>query len=287
MLRAILGGKGRRLPDTARPGDSFRSVFRSAEDPLTAAVFSRLAYLDPSLLWAVLSCATRDELPDGTRPIRLVAAQFWPEWSLTTASGVRSVEPDVFMRFDIGDPPRRVDLVVECKRRDGHNRGQWEREWRAHAETYPDDDPDRDVALLAVGMWGKAPPAEIATVLSAHRDPMPEGFRAVAMDWRDLTNTLARLTVDDRDRRIVEDILDALALHGHLHVREMSGLARVQAAFEQSGEALSIRSLLAPDEPLQAREAPPHPGPDTLVGWVARIETMRSGPANREALRRI
>lgn len=283
MLKAILGGKGRRLPDTARPGDSFRSVFRSAEDLLTAAVFSRLAYLDPVLLWAILGCATRAELPVGTRPIRLREAQFWPGWSLTTAAGVRSVEPDVFMRFDIGDPPRRVDLVVECKREEGHDRRQWEREWRAHAEAYPDEAPNTDVVLLAVGKWARAPTMQVATILGAHRDLMPEGFRAVAMDWRDLTDTLARLTVDGRDRRIVEDILDALALHGHLHVREMRGLAREHAAFERSQKALATRSLQAPDEPRQELGS----GPDPLAGWLARIVTMRSGPASHEALRRM
>ncbi|KQO42539.1 hypothetical protein ASF08_13165 [Methylobacterium sp. Leaf85] len=283
MLRAILGGKGRRLPDTARPGDSFRSIFRSTEDPLTAAVFSRLAYLDPVLLWAILRCATRAELPVGTPPIRLTEAQFWPGWSLTTVAGVRSVEPDIFMRFDIGDPPRRIDLVVECKRGDGHDRWQWGREWRAHAETYPDEDPDRDVVLLAVGRWGRAPPMEVASILGTHQDPMPEDFRAVAMDWRDLTDTLAQLVLHDRDRRIVEDILDALALHGHLHVRQMKSLAREQAAFERSQEALATRSLRVPDEPRQDRGA----HPDPLAGWPARVETMRSGPASHDSLRRM
>ncbi|MCJ2006255.1 hypothetical protein [Methylobacterium sp. J-092] len=271
------------MPDTAKPGDSFRSVFRTAEDPLTAAVFSRLAYLDPVLLWDILRSATRFELPTGTRPIRLTEAQFWPGWSLTTVDGSRSVEPDVFMRFDIGDPPRRIDLVVECKRGDGHDSRQWDREWRAHSETYPDEDPDRDVVLLAVGRWGKAPPMEISTIQTAHQGPMPEGFRAVAMDWCDLTDALARLTVDDRDRRIVDDILDALGLHGHLNVREMRGLPRYQIAFERSHQALADRSLQAPEEALQERA----PRLDPLAGWLARIVTMRSGPASHDALRRM
>lgn len=271
------------MPETARPGDTFRSVFRSAEDPLTAAVFSRLAYLDPTLLWAILGCATRGELPVGSRQMRLAEAQFWPGWSLTTVEGVRSVEPDVFMRFDLGDPPRRVDLVVECKRGERHDRGQWEREWRAHAETYPDEGIDTDVVLLAVGKWRRTPPVEVAAILGVCQKPMPKRVRVVAMDWRDLTDTLARLDVEDRDRRIVEDILDALALHGHLHVHEMRGLARMRAAFERSQEALATLSLQAPDEPRQVSGS----GPDRLAGWLARIETMRSVPQSHEALRRM
>ncbi len=96
------------------------------------------------------------------------------------------------MRFDLGDPPRRVDLVVECKRGEGHDRGQWEREWRARAETYPDEGIDTDVVLLAVGKWRRTPSAEVAAILSVCRKPMPERVRVVAMDWRDLTDTLAR-----------------------------------------------------------------------------------------------
>ncbi|MHC2086170.1 hypothetical protein [Methylobacterium sp. CM6244] len=196
---------------------------------------------------------------------------------------MRSVEPDVFMRFEIGEPPRRVDLIVECKRGGGHDRWQWGREWRAHAEIYPDEGCDTDVVLLAVGRWGKAPLLEVATILGSYPDPMPEGFRAVAMDWRDLTDTLAQLTFDDRDRRVVGDILDALALHGHLHVREMRTLARERATFERSQEALAASSLRAPEEVREERGA----RPDYIAGWLARIESMRSGPASHGALRRM
>lgn len=282
MLKAILGGKGRRLPETARPGDSFRSVFRSAEDPLTAAVFSRLVYLEPTDLWDVLSRSTRGALPAGVGPVRLVDVQFWPGWSVTVSGGSMPVEPDLWMRFDVGRPARRFDLIVECKRGADHDPHQWAREWRAHAEAYPDEDPDRRVALLAVGTWGGAAAVQAAAIASSKGARMPEGFHVVPLGWGGLADTLSRLRAEGRDGRIVADVLDALALHGHLHATRLADLVRpAHVAFDRSGRTLAAMALLP------SRDRQGDPTEDALADWPARIRSMRPAAYGHPALRRI
>ncbi|WP_139234054.1 hypothetical protein [Methylobacterium pseudosasicola] len=257
-------------------------MFRSAEDPLTAAVFSRLVYLEPAHLWDVLLRATRGALPAGADPVRLVDVQFWPGWSLTTARGFKPVEPDLWMRFDHGRPARRFDLIFECKRGADHDPGQWDREWRAHVEAHPEEDPDRRVALVAVGTWGGASTCVASAIASSGRVSMPEGFRVVPLGWGALADTLSGALAEGRDGRIVSDVLDALALHGHLHATRLADIARpASAAFDRSGRTFAAMALFLGDEP-QA-----DPSGDALADWPDRIQGMRPAAYAHAALRRM
>ncbi|HSN99435.1 MAG TPA: hypothetical protein VLS89_14165 [Candidatus Nanopelagicales bacterium] len=127
MLKAWLHRK-LRWP-SGDPEDDVRDATSDREDPLTASVFERLAYLEPDLAWDLVRATCEPlhgpPLPEA-RPAGLPAWSFWPRLPPgEQGRNLRHVEPDVVATF--GD----VVLVVEAKHRGGQRAEPWIEEARA------------------------------------------------------------------------------------------------------------------------------------------------------------
>jgi hypothetical protein len=162
------------------------------EDPLTSAVFERLAYLPIATSWRVLGELLR--LPDV--PGDPESWLLWPR--LRLEDGI--VEPDVVIVF------ADFVLVIEAKHWTGHSTGQWSREVDAvHARF------QRDVKLLALGAG------------ALRHD---SGRHVVHASWQSLAVAVraARLQARTHEARVLDDITDALHAFGYRPGRPLASL---------------------------------------------------------------
>ena len=181
MLHALLRSKRPRgaVPD---PGDVDdvspidADLLSGREDPLTATVFERIAYLPDDVAWKLIrGCST---LLEGSEPLREAAPKGSPSWvfwpSVRPAEQSRNsvrVEPDVVAGW--GD----TVLLLEAKHRGEQWTGQWldqiravraDRRWRGCSK------------LLFFAVGGQAPVLDAeraAVVREALGDATPSMYR--------------------------------------------------------------------------------------------------------------
>lgn len=133
VLQAMLHGKLGRPSDGVESSDSGAAAWdrlTAREDPLTSAIFERLAYLEPSHAWALLRAACTapagDEPLAADAPAAEASYRFWPRLSPGDAScNVHHVEPDVLSEWG----PHL--LAVEAKHNGNQDATQWVNEIRA------------------------------------------------------------------------------------------------------------------------------------------------------------
>lgn len=214
MLKAMLHGKLGRpgANDDDEPGTSAWEALTSREDPLTAAVFSRLAYLEPSDAWALLRAACARSAPDEPRlaeapPSGRPVFSFWP--NLRPAKGsfnVDRVQPDVLIEW--GD----IILVVEVKHLGAQAHGQWVEEVRA-VRADPRFSLLRPI-LLAVG---GAELDTFAALASSARSALGSGVDLLLLRWDALHEAAdaARGAASATASLIAGDIVAALEAWGH------------------------------------------------------------------------
>jgi hypothetical protein len=130
VLEALLHNKiGRAraaLDDNDPDEDTSRSRdegITEREDPLTATVFGRLAYLDTGILWGLLreacDASPGSPLPD-VPPAGAPEWLFWPRLSVGEhGRNTRHVEPDVVIAWDA------EVILVEAKHRGPQRADQW------------------------------------------------------------------------------------------------------------------------------------------------------------------
>jgi hypothetical protein len=237
VLVALLNGKAGTISDDVKAGSSWRNVFKSSEDLLTAAVFERLAYLRGPLLWAILREAFGTDLP-AYKVVDLIDASFWPTWP-ENDEGTKTVEPDVFLRFKAGDPEIRIDVIVEAKYRPGYDQyaDQWRRQWIAY-HRYVADGEGATAYLLAVGGLG----AHAATTM--HRlqaELLADGLevKVIAGNWPkllDAVTTAREQSESGEEGRLLEDITEAMALAGFRQVtqyRDLRSHTRIDPASKE------------------------------------------------------
>lgn len=171
---------------------------RSYEDPLTAAVFERLSYLDDTCAWRLMF--QRSKVIAGAAvphlPTDALSYEFWPRWRL----GASLVEPDVAIRAS------RSLVLVEAKHRTPQHMGQWERELQAARELEPAAD---GIWLLAVG--GEVPRGDAAELIR-------DGVRGVLhLRWRHLGHEARVVARSARGHRLrlLDDLGAALAHFGY------------------------------------------------------------------------
>lgn len=275
MLSAILNGKGRRLPASLPAGASLRMAFVRSEDILTATVFERLAYLDGLTLWKLFAATFKPRVLPERKVAELTGIEFWPTWWPAGEGAGGSVEPDVVMRFSVGDPPVGVVLVVECKLGGLQYPEQWAREWIA-AQSEVAAEEAVETYLLALGGL----PASAEAVVEAFTGKLHETggieVKAAAADWRDLLRALDGLdVVRQPDRRIVFDVKAALALHGYAEHIPMGGLAAMIPTLGiQSGSAGALRWSGWSPQPTPAAGSPTafvSPEVNILMDWENRV----------------
>lgn len=250
MFRAVLHGKVRANFTDLQSGGDWRSFYRSTEDFLTAAVFSRLTYLPAPLIWSVIlraSIPVPIALPEEAG--EFVSCEFWPRWKLTTDQESLTKEPDAFMRF------RRVNLLVEAKATDNSHQ-QYPDQWAAEIAAYQsteDADTSVPVWLLAIGGLGEEPSLRsISTMRDEalhslnHNYSCPSGqVRLAACSWRKLLDALLDTTkmmdnqAETATTNVIGDLVEILRFHGVRHscwLRDLSHslLARYRIGNESS-----------------------------------------------------
>ncbi|WP_354552030.1 hypothetical protein [Kaistia defluvii] len=247
MLNAILSGKAGSASIGAEENVSWRHIFRTNEDLLTATIFERLSYLDGPTCWQILCSTFGPVLPE--HPIAIMRKiEFWPRWSDSLNEG-RSVEPDVLLQFELGDdPPRKVDLIVEAKLGGQQYADQWRRQIQSYKKRSIDDGGGREVdAAYFLAIGGLDAPAR--QVIARLSDPAPaaldEHIRVVAAaaEWSRLATAIQETKVGNQQtQRVLDDVAQALELFGHGHIQEISTLVN----FEALRSPDSLRILRAP-----------------------------------------
>jgi hypothetical protein len=218
MLSAILHGKAGRLANVSNARDSWRSVFQTREDLLTATVFERLAYLDDSLFWNLLQLSIWPVLErQPSAGVELKELTFWPRLSINDEGS--SVEPDIFMRFTLGEDASHIAFIVEIKIEGGHTAKQWANEWLWYQKNHSTDRDD-EVYLLAVGgleQTNRSIEEKKAKEMLKDGRYEPD-LRVRFLDWEKLLKALIGVRKqrheDRRSLRILRDVQAALSLYG-------------------------------------------------------------------------
>ncbi|TNM59862.1 hypothetical protein [Aliirhizobium smilacinae] len=226
MLIALTNGKAGRVKQDISVGASWRDLFRSSEDLLTASVFGRLSYLEGPMVWKILRRGLGFELPD-YKVVELYNVEFWPTWPEGDGAA-RTVEPDVFLQINVGDPSVQIDLIIEAKLGIGLDQcaDQWRRQWTAYHELPATIDGDAKPYLIAIGGLGQHEASYLSRILQDLQKGGHE-VKALAANWPKLLEAVIAVgkeTTDLRDTRILSDIVSALALAGYRQIQSFSGL---------------------------------------------------------------
>jgi len=282
VLHAILNGKAGALPADVSAGDSWRRVYRRAEDLLTATVFERLAYLNGPTLWAILVSTFRSGALPPRRVADLLEIEFWPLWQEAATALGQAVEPDVVLTLSIGDPAQRIVLIVECKAGGGlQYADQWAREWLSfQAETTVTGQPD-EVWLLAVGGLPDSAQRTVARFTDDIRTRWNTEVRALAAEWTDLARALDEIdTTSLLEARIVRDLKLAL---GYRNVRPMSDLVADAGRYALS-DTSAITLQVAPAG-AKARPSTATPAFSPMRGLARKAKHYALSEASRQILK--
>ena len=205
MLQAIISGKAARISIDGE-SKSWRELFRTREDLITASVFGRLPYLSDALI----SQCVLDLLGDEGGQMQDIGCfqgiTFWPRYH--KSENHRSfVEPDVLIEFS------GLTLLIEVKPPWGQqDTVQWEREITACVH----EGIKADTPLYFLVLGGYMPLDSGEVILRLEKRFHYDRLRIALCSWQRLNRCLHDLTknADRRDLQILEDQLYALALHG-------------------------------------------------------------------------
>lgn len=221
MLKAITHSKaGRVSTEGGKQSQRWKDIYQQREDLMTAAVFSRLAYLSEELLNQILSVwfgvSARDK-----HFISFEKIIFWPRYRLTRKDETHAyVEPDVLLIF------QHCYVLVEVKPPQGG--GQYQRQWHNEICAFLQDSANhkptqnkKKLHFLALGridqnnaeIWFKSLKAEFKEQLDL----------CAALRWQPAADQLSDIgnAGNDHlktDQRVLADIFEALALYG-LHTK--------------------------------------------------------------------
>jgi hypothetical protein len=167
-----------------------------------------------------LRSAFGSELPE-YKVVNLLDAQFWPTWQ-EDDDGLKTVEPDGYFQFEVGDPAVRIDVILEAKYRVGYDQyaEQWRRQWNAY-HTYVAEGDGAIAYLLAVGGLG----AHATTTMHRLQEELRQvglELKVIAANWPKLLDAIVSSmdgSLAGEERRILGDIIEAMALAGFRHVQ--------------------------------------------------------------------
>ena len=262
-------------------------AFVRSEDILTSTVFERLAYLDGPTLWALLSATFRPRILPERKVAELEHIEFWPTWGQAKATLEKAVEPDVVLRFSVGDPPQEIVLIVECKLGGLQYPDQWAQEWIAYQAENASEGGASETCLLALGGLSTSAEAMVDAFTARLHETHGITVRAAAADWHDLLKALGGIEVTRAtDGRVLADVRAALALHGYSQFTPMSSLGVIASGYgikpgsmDRLRWAQDVQAAdRSPDVPDQAK------GSDPLPGWVERVAPYRPIKDHRNLL---
>ncbi|WP_346899854.1 hypothetical protein [uncultured Roseibium sp.] len=221
MLNAVLSSKSGRLHPDDDQGVRWRDLFRGSEDLLTATVFERLSYLRAERVWSLLAYASAGQLPSYKIAV-IHDIEFWPMWS--SSDRRRGVEPDVFISLDLGDPAKRVHIIIEAKYGGKQTYTQWRDELLAWKENYIDDEikaPEL-IILLAIGgsteINNKIKLKEYICEFAKNEFEISSDFIIAQIEWRDIARSCSFSQAENlHEQRLLSDLKKGLELHGYYH----------------------------------------------------------------------
>jgi len=207
------------------------------EDPLTATIFERLAYLPPSLAWELLFRATKpvtngpalpSEVPSGAP-----AYSFWP--SLRPGEGganAQRVEPDVLVSW--------LDtlLVVEAKHYGQQYANQWVEQIRA-VRAMPEHWGKRIWLVAVGGIVANEQREQAAHVRREITNSSPE---LLALRWDDLHHAIDEFRNSNcppEQLAILNDIVAGLDAWGYRKKRWFSSL-RSAGPLVRANESMNV-----------------------------------------------
>jgi len=198
MLRALVHNKDRSLNLETKEGQvsiniNYRDIYPQTEDFFTAAVFSRLCYLDGETISEIFDrCVPGKNFNLG----KLKDKKFWPYWG---------IEPDVFIEFE------NCNIIVEAKRFDGGGqyKAQVENEIEAYRNLFP---ISRFVYLFALGGVSE----EFHCDVEILNEKWAGYAEVVPISWQVLYENIKKSYIENK--HIKEDLLLAFELQG---IREL------------------------------------------------------------------
>jgi hypothetical protein len=209
MLKAVMHGKAGRV-DINNGGDnqSWRQIFKSYEDLLTAAVFTRWGYLSGESQ-SHLVRSWFDIANDEGHDLSLFEdIKFWPKYELDV-EGRSFVEPDVLIEF------KTCDLLIEVKPPNGGD--QYLEQWKDEIAGYRSLGREKDLYFLAIGRVNAEQFSQWHKVIMCESNPYKPNLMA-GLKWRPVAESIYELhknnSVSRQDSRILSDMLDALELYG-------------------------------------------------------------------------
>lgn len=241
MLKALLHRKLHRhvvQSDTDTDEDDRPNVEPTRrEDPLTATVFERLAYLPSSLTWNIL-CQAAKPLADGPAlprdvPSGVPTYSFWP--GLRPGADGRNaqrVEPDVLISW-----PGTL-LIVEAKHYGEQWAGQWVEQIRA-VRAMPEH-AEKSIWLIAVGGIVAHELQEQAANVRRELTNASPGL--LAMRWEDLHHAIDEFRISSRapeQLAILNDIAAGLDAWGYRKKTWFSSL-RLAEPLVRANESMNV-----------------------------------------------
>lgn len=217
MLKAVLHGKAGRIEQDNNESVSWRKLFKSHEDLMTAAVFGRFSYLSPVVQNYLLQqwLNTKEDFSNFEH------IEFWPTYQLNDGKQERNVEPDLVLNFS------HCNLIIEVKPPAGGDQylNQWRREIKSFLQS--EEGTDKPLYFLAIGRVSKKDAAIWAkTLMTEFSDSSNECTDEVlsdtlkkicALKWQPVADSVIALEKLDiankQDTRIIKDIIDAFELY--------------------------------------------------------------------------
>lgn len=242
MLKAYLHGKLRRgivVTDDDDP-DAVKTPQiepTRREDPLTATIFERLAYLPSNLTWDILHRATKP-LIDGPAlppdaPPGAPSFLFWP--SLRPGPDGRNshrVEPDVLISWG------NTVMIIEAKHFGEQYANQWVEQIRA-VRAMPEHS-DKRIWLMAAGGIVLQEQQEQAAIVCHELANAAPGL--LAMRWEDLHHAIDEVRMSPRapeQAAVLNDMAAGLDAWGYRKKTWFSSLRAIGPSF-QSEKAVKV-----------------------------------------------
>lgn len=200
MLRAIIHGKAGRI-DSNGENVTWRHLFKSREDLLTAAIFTRWSYLSAESKHTLLQNWIKDfEITDSDYK----DIEFWAKFDLEV-EGREFVEPDVLIRF------KDFNVLIEVKPPKGGSQKyeQWNRELEGYFSS-----EDLPVHFLAIGRNT----VNAATWKNKLLEKNNHLESIITKSWKSVAESIYNLTKHTdtslQDNQILSDMIEALKIYG-------------------------------------------------------------------------
>lgn len=222
MLKAVVHGKAGRIEQKGKPSVSWRTLFKTYEDLMSAAVFSRFSYLSAGAQGYLLQSWLGDSEDFAT----FEEIVFWPTYQLNDDKPENNVnvEPDLVLRFE------DCNLIIEVKRPCGgaQDIDQWRGEIKSFLQS--GEGTGKPLYFLAIGgvspiwtTWADKLISEFSGNSSKAIEHEGTLKQVNALNWQPVVDSFlalekhalanGHLLATGQDVRIINDIIEVFELY--------------------------------------------------------------------------